>query len=650
MSITLGVLAHVDAGKTTLSERILYHTNTIRTFGRVDDGKSCLDYSEIERERGITVFSDAARIEHSGRTFTLIDTPGHSDFSAEAERAISVMDYALLVISAVDGVQSHTETVWRLLREYNVPTFFFINKTDIATADADGALRDIRARLNPDVIDFSSDFSEELAERDEALFDEFMENGSVEISDTVRRLVKVGKIFPCYQGSALRDENIDALISGIMSIAEENEESDIFCGVCYKIRRRGDKRLAYIKVRAGTLSVKERVGTPVGERKIDELYFPNGEKLVPGKCARNGDICVVSGLSDVRAGDVIGQAAERTELKTAPVFSARVIYDKKYGTREILEKLKVLEDEENTLSVRYTESLGEISIGVMGRISLQVISYEFRRRFGIDISFDTPRVVFRETVKSSVVGYGHFEPLRHYAEVHIRIDPAPRGSGISFCSELSGDVLSPDTQRLVKTHIFEKAHKGVLTGSDICDVRFALINGATHEKHTEGGDIREATYRAIRQGLMRAESVLLEPIYSFTARSDISLSGKIMADVRKMGGSFSPPEMDGEAAITCGRAPARFLGNYAEELITQSGGRASMALAFDGYEPCADAKEIVRELAYNPESDLENTPDSVFCAKGAGFNVKWYDAEKYMHLIKPREVEHLKDSIAPRFK
>lgn len=633
MSITLGILAHVDAGKTTLSERILCHTNTIRTFGRVDDGKSCLDYSEIEKQRGITVFSDAARVEYGGRPFTLIDTPGHSDFSAEAERAISVMDYALLVISAVDGVQSHTETVWRLLREYNVPTFFFINKTDLATADADAALRDIRARLSGDVIDFSSDFSEELAERDEVLFDEFMEKGSVEISDTVRHLVKTGKIFPCLRGSALRDENIDELISGIMSIAEEKEIGGDFCGSCYKIRRQGDKRLAYIKVQEGVLSVKDRIQTPVGERKIDELYFPAGEKLVPAKCARCGDICVVTGLFDVRAGDAFGKDCARTEFKTSPVFSARVIYSKKYGAHEILQKLKIMEDEENTLSVRYTESIGEISIGVMGRISLQVIEYEFLRRFGIEISFDTPRVVFRETVKSSVTGYGHFEPLRHYAEVHLRIDPAPRGRGIHFRSELSGDVLSPDTQRLVKTHIFEKAHKGVLTGSDICDVEFVLVSGATHEKHTEGGDIREATYRAVRQGLMRADSVLLEPIYSFAARSDISLSGKIMADVRRMGGSIIPPEIEGDTAITRGRAPARFLGDYAEELIAKSSGRASLVLAFDGYEPCADAEEIIREIAYNPEADLENTPDSVFCAKGAGFNVKWYDAEKYMHLL-----------------
>ncbi len=633
MSITLGILAHVDAGKTTLSERILYHTKTIRTFGRVDDGMSYLDYSEIEKSRGITVFSDAVRIEHDGQVFTLIDTPGHADFSAEAERAISVMDYALLVVSAIDGVQSHTETVWRFLRSYNVPTFIFVNKTDAATADTAAAFKDICLRLSHNAVDFTSDFSEKLAERDEKLLDEFIETGKVDVSDTVRALVKNGEIFPCFFGSALRDENIDKLISGIMSLVKEGKNELDFAATCYKIRRHGNSRLAYIKIDSGKLSVKDRVKTPCGERKIDELYFPNGEKLVPAKSAQDGDICAVAGLSDVRAGDILGENAQRTEYKIVPVFSARVVYDGRYTSRDILQKLKILEDEENTLSVRYTESLDEIDIGVMGKISLQVVAFEFSRRFGIELSFDTPRVVFRETVKSAAVGYGHFEPLRHYAEVHIRINPAPRGSGISFRSEVSGDSLSLDTQRLIKTHVFEKAHKGVLTGSEICDVEYVLTNGATHEKHTEGGDLREATYRAIRQGLMRAENVLLEPMYSFTARSDIALSGKIMADIRKMGGSFSPPENDGENAITRGRAPARFLGEYAEELISQSGGRASLSLTFDGYEPCRDADEIIKELAYNPEADLENTPDSVFCAKGAGFTVKWYDAEKYMNLL-----------------
>ncbi|MBQ8003780.1 MAG: TetM/TetW/TetO/TetS family tetracycline resistance ribosomal protection protein [Oscillospiraceae bacterium] len=633
MSVTLGILAHVDAGKTTLSERILYHTKAIRTFGRVDDGTAFLDYSEIEKARGITVFSDAVRIEHSERTLTLIDTPGHADFSAEAERAISVMDYALLVVSATDGVQSHTESVWRLLRSYNVPTFIFVNKTDAVTADVPAVFLDIQTRLSKDAVDFSSDYSEALAEKDETLLEEFIENGSISISDTVRALVKNGKVFPCFFGSALRDVNIDVLLSGIMSLTTEKEDNAFFSASCYKIRRRGSSRLAYIKINAGTLYVKDSVKTPAGDRKIDEMYFPNGEKLVPAKCAQKGDICVVGGLSDVKTGDIIGEGASRTELYTAPVFSARVIYDKKYTSHDILGKLRILEDEENTLSVKYTESLDEIDIGVMGKISLQVTAFEFMRRFGIELSFDMPRVVFRETVKSPVTGYGHFEPLRHYAEVHLRINPSPRGSGISFRSELSGDVLSPDTQRLIRTHVFEKAHKGVLTGSEITDVEIVLVNGATHEKHTEGGDIREATYRAIRQGLMRAESILLEPMYSFTARSDMAMSGKIMADVRKMGGSFLPPETDGEIAITRGRAPARFIGGYADELVSASGGRASLSLVYDGYEPCRDAEGIIAELAYNPEADLENTPDSVFCAKGAGFTVKWCDAEKYMNLL-----------------
>lgn len=631
MKHTLGILAHVDAGKTTLAERILYHTSTIRTVGRVDAGTAFLDYSDIERERGITVFSDAARIELGEHTITLIDTPGHADFSAEAERAISVMDYALLVVSATDGVQSHTETVWRLLREYNVPTFIFINKTDAATAEPERAFADICSRLSSSAVDFSGDFSEALAEKSEMLLDEYIESGKIELSDEVRRLVAECELFPCYRGSALRDEGIDALISGVISLMRERKAERGLSAVCCKIRRHAGDRLAYIKINSGKLTVKDSVMTPCGARKVDEIRFPSGEKFTSAKEAEAGEVCAVLGLSDVRAGDVIGEDASQKSFKTVPIFSARVIHGKELSSREVLEKLKILEDEENTLSVRYTESLDEIDISVMGKISLQVIAYEFSRRFGAEISFGQPRVVYRETVAEPVVGCGHFEPLRHYAEVHIRISPAPRGSGISFKSECSGDVLALDAQRLIRTHVFEKAHKGVLTGGEIADVEYALVTGRTHEKHTEGGDLREATYRAIRQGLMRAKSILLEPIYAFTARSDIALSGKIMADVQKMGGSFTPPELEGDVAVTCGRAPARLLGEYAEELISQSGGRASLAIRFDGYEPCREQDVIVKELAYEPERDLENTPDSVFCAKGAGFTVKWYDVESYMH-------------------
>jgi len=633
MKQTLGILAHVDAGKTTLSERILYHTNTIRTAGRVDDGSAHMDHNEIERERGITVFSDAARINAGEHIITLIDTPGHSDFSAETERAISAMDYALVVVSAIDGVQSHTETVWRLLRLYNVPTFIFINKTDAATADADAAFSDIRLRLSDNAVDFTMDFSEELAEKSELLFDEYIENGKIEISDEVRRLVKCGEVFPVFRGSALRDENVDTLLNSLMSLMCEREDSDGFSAVCYKVRREGNSRYVYLKINSGSVRVKDNIITPKGARKVDEIRFPQGQKSISAQSASAGEVCIVAGLAEVRAGDVLGEGGILKKFETVPIFSARVIHGKEISSREVYDKMKILEDEENTLSVRYTESLDEIDISVMGKISLQVIEYEFQRRFGISISFATPRVVYRETIADAVVGYGHFEPLRHYAEVHIRMTPRPRGSGISFKSECSGDSLALDAQRLIRTHVFEKKHKGVLCGGELTDVEYSLVMGRIHEKHTEGGDLREATYRAIRQGLMRAESILLEPIFAFSARSDISLSGRIMSDVQKMGGSFEVPELCGDVAVTCGRAPARFLSEYAEELISQSGGRASISLKFDGYAPCREQDEIVKELGYEPERDLENTPDSVFCAKGAGFTVKWYEAEDYMDCL-----------------
>ena len=633
MKQTLGILAHVDAGKTTLSERILYHANAIRDVGRVDDGSAHMDHSEIERERGITVFSDAARIECGEHTITLIDTPGHADFSAETERAISAMDYALLVVSAIDGVQSHTETVWRLLRAYNVPTFIFINKTDATTADADAAFSDIRERLSLNAVDFAIDFSEALAERDEVLMEEFFEKGSIAISERVRMLIREEKVFPTFRGSALHDENIKNLIPDIISLMQERENSEKLSAICYKVRREGNSRYVYLKINSGKIKVKDSVETLEGLRKIDEIRLPQGEKLVAAQMAEAGEICAVMGLYDVRAGDCIGGEKNKKALETVPIFSARVIPLGKIPTRELLEKMRVLEDEENTLSVRYTESLDEITVSVMGKISLQVIEYEFMRRFGVEISFDTPRVVYRETIAEPIIGYGHFEPLRHYAEVHIRMTPRPRGSGISFRSEISGDILKPDAQRLIKTHVFEKAHKGVLVGGELTDIEYSLVAGAIHEKHTEGGDLRESTYRAIRQGLMRAKSILLEPMFSFEARSDMSLSGKIMSDVQKMGGEFSPPEISGDIAITKGRAPARLLSGYVEELISHSGGRAGIVLRFDGYEPCCDQEEIVAEIGYEPERDLENTPDSVFCAKGAGFTVKWYDAEKYMNLL-----------------
>ncbi len=631
MKITLGILAHVDAGKTTLAERILCHTNTIRSFGRVDDKNSYFDYSDIERERGITVFSDAARISLGGDCITIIDTPGHADFFAETERAISVMDYALLVVSAIDGVQSHTEAVWHLLREYSVPTFVFVNKADAATADVKNAVSELSSRLSKNIVSYPERFWETLAEHDEALFDEYLSSGAIATSDRVRRLVAKCEVFPCICGSALKNENIDKLMDMISDLMLPSEEDERFSATCYKIRHDGEKKLAYFKINSGSIKVKDVVNTPHGERKLDEISIPSGRKLTPANKAEAGEVCVFSGLYDVSCGDVIGDFPHQRKMRIAPIFKARVAFEKEHSTREVFEKLLVLCEEEPTLAVEYLRDFDEIDISVMGKISLQVIAYELARRFGINVSFGACRVVLRETVKTSAVGYGHFEPLRHYAEVHIRIEPAPSGSGISFLSECSTDILPRAVQNLIRTHVFEKAHKGVLTGSELCDVCYVLTAGKVHEKHTEGGDLREATYRAIRNSLMHSESVLLEPFYSFTVRSDIQTSARIMADMPRLGGSFMPPEFERETAITKGRAPARLLGDYAEEIISSSGGRASFSLRFDGYSSCVDAEKIIEELGYDPDRDVENTADSVFCAHGAGFNVKWFDVEKYIH-------------------
>lgn len=631
MKHTLGILAHVDAGKTTLSEKILFHTNTIRTAGRVDDGSTHMDYSDIERERGITVFSDAARIVIDNNVINLIDTPGHSDFSAETERAVSVMDYAVLVVSAVEGVQSHTEYLWNLLKLYKVPTFIFINKTDIATADVKGAFNDIKNKLSDNVIDFSVDCSEELAEKSEILLEEFLEKGSVKIGKQVKKLISDCEIYPCFNGSALKDICVEQFLNSILELMMENERKAKVSASCYKVKRNNHVRLAYLKINSGKITVKDKINTPYGERKIDEIYFLNGSKYISTQTAEEGDICAVSGLAEVNAGDVIGEYVNKITFESVPVFTSRVIYAQSFSSVEIYDKLKILEDEENTLSVFFAKNTDEINICVMGKMSLQIIQYEFMRRFGIKIEFGSPNVLYRETVAEPVIGYGHFEPLRHYAEVHIKINPLPKGSGIKFKSECNTDLLRQDVQNLIKTHIFEKKHKGVLTGGEITDVEYVLVNGRTHLKHTEGGDLREATYRAIRQGLMNARNVLLEPFFSFTIRCEVGLSGRIMTDIQKMGGSFIPPENDGNFSVIQGKAPARIIYDYVDDLINISGGRATVNLIFDGYEPCVDAEKIVAESLYNPEADVDNTPDSVFCAKGAGFNVKWHDVGNYIH-------------------
>ena len=627
----MGILAHVDAGKTTLAERILYHARVIRSFGRVDEQKAYMDYNDIERERGITVFSEAAGFSLGEHVITLIDTPGHADFSAETERAVSVMDYAILVVSATDGVQSHTRTLWELLRQYKIPTFIFINKTDATTADRNAAFYDIKTLLSDNVVDFSGDFSEALAEKSEKLFEEYIENGSVKLSHEVRRLVAECEVYPCFFGSALRDEGVSEFILAATELMREKTHKDGFRATCYKVRRDKDTRLCYVKIDSGEIKVKDVVATFSGDRKIDEIRMPVGGKFVPVKSAQAGQVVAVLGLYDVLPGDVIGENPGRNSFITQPIFSSKVLFDSHLRPRDVLEKLRILEDEDPTLSVRFIEELDEIEISVMGKISLQVIEYEFFRRFGIKITFGPCGTVLRETVKSEVTGYGHFEPLRHYAEVHIRIEPQKEGARISFGSEVPTDELSQDVQNLIRTHVLEKAHKGVLCGAELCDVRYVLVAGRVHEKHTEGGDLREATYRAIRQGLMNAKSVVLEPMYAFSVRSDMSLAAKLMAEVKKMNGETEVPYSDGSVVTTVGRAPARLFAEYMERLVSDSGGKASVFVKFDGYAPSKEQEKIVAETGYDPERDIENTPDSVFCSHGAGYTVKWYEAKEHMH-------------------
>ena len=461
--------------------------------------------------------------------------------------------------------------------------------------------------------------------------DEYIDSGKTENYSEIRKLIKDCKVFPCFKGSALKDENTEFILENLCNLMCENNDNSDFSAVCYKIKRIGNSRYCYLKINSGTVKVKNTVETSSGSQKIDEMYFPNGGKYTATTEATSGEICVVTGADNVKVGDVLGNNKGSIKLQTTPVFSVRVIYDQKISSRDIYEKMKILEEEENTLSVRYNPALNDINISVAGKITLQVIEYEFLRRFGIAISFDSPKILYKETISSPIVGYGHFEPLRHYAEVHIKINPAPRGSGISFKSECSTDVLKKDVQNLIRTHVFEKEHKGVLTGSVLTDVEYVLVTGRVHEKHTEGGDLREATYRAIRQALMKAESKLLEPYFAFTVRCDMSMSGRIMSDVKRMNGEFLPPVTEGEIAVLTGRASADLLTKYAEELISISGGRCHMLLKFDGYELCVNQDKVVEEYNYEPERDIENTPDSVFCAKGAGFTVKWHEVENYIH-------------------
>ena len=638
--LVIGILAHVDSGKTTLSEEILFHTGKIRRKGRVDHKDSFLDSHDIERDRGITIFSSQAVFGYGDCEFTLLDTPGHVDFSTETERTLRVLDYAILVISGTDGVQSHTETLWKLLSDYNIPVFIFINKMDISSYDKNVIIKNLKSRLNDGCIDFSRErddaVSEELAMCDEALMDSFLE-GKDFSDEHVKRAIKNRRIFPCYFGSALKSDGVDKLLDGINTFADEPERHSSFGAKVFKISQdEQGERLTHMKITGGTLKVKDTVSHKGGNSEYSEkinqvrIYSGDGFKMVSE--AFCGSVCTVTGLKGTYPGEGIGAEPNSDEAVLEPVLNYRVVLPSGCDVHNALADFRTLEDEDPQLHVSWNEQLREINVSIMGEVQLEVLKRIAMERFNMNIEFDSGSIAYKETISDKVEGVGHYEPLRHYAEVHLILEPGERGSGLVFNADCPENMLDANFQRLVLTHLKEKTHLGVLTGSPVTDMKITLTAGRSHLKHTEGGDFRQATYRAVRQGLMQAKSVLLEPWYKFRLELPSVNVGRAMTDSQQMGGNINPPETSGEFSILTGDVPTSSMQGYQNELNGYTKGKGRLSCMLKGYDICHNADEVISDIAYNAESDLDNTADSVFCAHGAGFNVKWDSVKEHMHL------------------
>lgn len=640
----VGILAHVDAGKTTLAEAMLFDAGTIRTCGRVDRGDSHLDTDLMERDRGITIFSSQAALVHAGTAITLVDSPGHVDFSAEAERTLAALDLAVLVVGANNGIQGHTRTLWRLLERHGIPTIIFANKVDLlpdagSLAEKNALVAALRAKLSEGCLPIEELTGEAAAMTDETALEEFLETG--ELSDaTTRRLFAERHVFPCLFGSALKNEGVAELLDAIAKLAPDHAWPGEFAARVYRVSR-GDRgeRIAWLKITGGELHARQQVngvadGTPWSE-KINELRIYTGSRFESISNASAGGVCAVTGLSHVRPGDALGAepAPERPTL--APVLT----YGALTGGADIhtvLSALRELAEEDPMLAVSWDEHLQEIRLRLMGAVQLEVVRDLMARRFGLDIDFGPGSILYKETISRPVMGIGHFEPLRHYAEVHLRLDPAPRGSGVTFGSECSEDDLDRNWQRLILTNAQERELVGVLTGAPVTDVRITLVGGRAHLKHTEGGDFRQATYRAMRQALMTArelgECMLLEPWYAFELELPTDKVGRAMSDLTRMSARFGSPEQMGDEARLTGEVPASELGDYALQLAEYTSGQGRISLEFSGYEPCHDSQHVIEEARYDPEADLPNTPDSVFCSHGAGYTVKWHEVPEHAHV------------------
>ena len=643
----IGILAHVDAGKTTLSEALLYTAGQLKKLGRVDNKSAFLDNYELERRRGITIFSKQAVLRTENTEITLLDTPGHIDFSSEAERTLQVQDYAVLVISARDGVQPHTETLWRLLLRYNVPVFIFVNKMDLEGSDKNRVLAELKKHLSENCADFTAsddEICENAAFCNEKLMEKYIEEGS--LSDVeIAKAIRERNIFPCWFGSALKLDGVAEFIEGLEKYTLQTEYRPEFGARVFKIARDPQgNRLTYMKITGGSLKARSIVSyMPKGseeqiEEKVNMLRIYSGEKFESSDTVQAGGICAVLGLSATYPGQGIGFEKELLKPMLEPVLTYRVILPKDISSVEFLPKLKQIEEEDPQLLVS-SNAAGEIYVHLMGEIQAEVLKSLVEDRFGVSVDFDSGSVIYKETVAAPVEGVGHFEPLRHYAEVHLLIEPGEPESGITVNSLCREEVLGKNWQRLILTHILEKTHSGVLIGAPLADVKITLVAGRAHIKHTEGGDFRQATYRALRQGLMKAKNVLLEPYYAFRLEIPAEQLGRAINDIRIMDGKISSPESNGITAIINGRAPVSEMRSYAKDVMAYTKGKGKLSLFSDGYAPCHNAEKVIDAAKYNPESDIANTPDSVFCSHGAGINVKWYDVEKYMHVTSGMDVE-----------
>ena len=639
-NITIGITAHVDSGKTTLAEALLYKTGAIRKLGRVDNGNSTLDTNSIERERGITIFSSQAEFTVDDVRFTLLDTPGHIDFTSETERTMCVLDYAILVISGTDGVQSHTHTLWKLLRKYEVPVFIFVNKMDLIGADKKALTEKLCAKLSPNCVDFScgiTEISEYAASCSENLMEKYIAEGRIEAADLAEAISR-REIFPCFFGSALKTEGIDEFIGALGEYVIEPQHSEKFGAKVYKISydQKGT-RLTHIKLMGGQLNMRDEIAytdSDGGERaeKISSIRFYTGEKFRNAENANAGEICAVTGLTATFAGQGIGCIKNSDRAFIEPVMTYRVNIPPEKNVYDVLKDMRCIEDTDPQLHVVWNEQNREIHIQLMGQIQLEVLTGEIAEKYGYSVTFSDGAVAYKETIREAVEGVGHYEPLRHYAEAHILLEPLPRGSGLVFDTTCSEDVLDRNWQRLILTHLTEKTHIGVLTGSPITDMKLTLVAGKAHLKHTEGGDFRQATYRAVRQGLRSTESVLLEPFYEYELELPTENLGRAIADLQHMSAEFESPETVGEMTVIKGKAPVSALNSYQSEVIAYTHGRGRLSLSFSGYGECRDAEKVIAEIGYDCDGDIENSADSIFCSHGAGYNVKWNEVYGHMHL------------------